>query len=205
MPEAPEVWALHKAIERYGLKCEAYGKHLFVNGCDISFGLKGKVRLVDGNIEKSSNHWMLGYNRPCTHLSELIRTNKLGINWMTAIGVEIIQLIDFWKNSRRKLAVLILDQSQIAGIGVAWGSEICYRAGLSLDIPAKEQDLSCLATVLLEMRVHISEIYRNFIENNEPEAVINNWFDNLYQIRKMKVYKKGKQFDIAGRTWWIAN
>ena len=63
MPEGPEVWALHKAIEKYGLSAQSYGKHLFINNRDLSFGLKGRVKLIDGNIQKTSNHWMLGFNK----------------------------------------------------------------------------------------------------------------------------------------------
>ena len=38
------------------------------------------------------------------------------------------QEVNKWVKSKRKLAALILDQTKITGIGVAWGSEILFKA-----------------------------------------------------------------------------
>jgi hypothetical protein len=32
---------------------------------------------------------------------------------------------------------------------------------------------------------------------------INDWFENLYQIRNMNIYKKGKKITISGRNLWV--
>jgi hypothetical protein len=31
---------------------------------------------------------------------------------------------------------------------------------------------------------------------------VNDWFENLYEIRPMKVYQRGNKVKIAGRNWY---
>jgi len=205
MPEGPEVFALAYAIQKYGLHCESYGKHLFINNSDLSFGLIGKVKIVNGIIEKNTNHWRTGYNRSCTNISELIQNNKLGVNLLTTDLSTVLTIVNNWQKSKKKLALLLLDQSQIAGIGVAWGSEICNLANLRPELPAKEQDLSKLAQTIIFIRDNIRNLYQTFVDNSKSnEIFINEWFDNLYTIRNMTVYKKGKSIEISNRNWWIS-
>ena len=70
MPEGPEVWILSEAINKF-YHCEktrAYGKHLFVfgsnkggYGLNWSFGLTGKVQILDDNsIIKLNTGWIYG-------------------------------------------------------------------------------------------------------------------------------------------------
>ena len=40
-------------------------------------------------------------------------------------------------------------------------------------------------------------------DNNNLKELINDWFENLYKIRKMNIYKKGTKIQISGRSWWI--
>jgi formamidopyrimidine-DNA glycosylase len=95
----------------------------------------------------------------------------------------------------------MLDQTKISGIGVAWGSEILFRAGLRPDVRACDQNLSTLADSILYIRNDIKNIYEK--ELKEPETIINNWFENLYEVREMHVYKKGSKIEVLGRSWWV--
>ena len=45
------------------------------------------------------------------------------------------------------------------------------------------------------------EVYKADI--NMLKELINDWFENLYKIRKMNIYKKGTKIQISGRSWWI--
>lgn len=95
----------------------------------------------------------------------------------------------------------MLDQTKIAGIGVAWGSEILFKAGLRPDMRACDQNLSTLADSILYIRNHIKNIYEK--ELKDPEQLINDWSDNLYQVREMQIYKKGSKIEVLGRSWWV--
>lgn len=109
-----------------------------------------------------------------------------------------------WSNSRKSLGGLLLDQSQIAGIGVAWGSEILHMVELRPDIPAKSQDLTKLSNSIITIRDTVKNIYKDYVIKHEDiDKFINEWFDNLYNIRPIKVYKKGKPIETGGRTWWV--
>jgi hypothetical protein len=46
-------------------------------------------------------------------------------------------------------------------------------------------------------------LYNENIDNDKNKKLICNWFENLYKIRKMNVYKKGSKIKISGRNWWI--
>ena len=106
---------------------------------------------------------------------------------------------------------VILDQSKICGIGVAWGSEILYNAKLNPDLKACEQSLDKLVDSMIEIRTQIQNTYIGFYLYNHYDydnkdnlkELINDWFENLYKIRKMNIYKKGTKIQISGRSWWI--
>ena len=203
MPEGPEVYALAHAIKSWGTECQSYGKHIFINNTDLSFGLKGHVVTINGQIAKKANHWMLGHEKPCNSLDILIQSNKLGLDFMTANKENLIEITSQWANSRKKLGALILDQSLIAGIGVAWGSEICHLAELRPDKTAREQNLSNLVPCMLGIRNYTQQLYVTLMLNGNLETNINAWFENLYAARYMKVYKVGTPIEVAGRTWWV--
>ena len=204
MPEGLEVHALAYAIQKIGIPCQSYGKHLYINGRDLSFGLMGKVKLNNGIIEKTGNHWMTGYNVACPTAEDLVLTNRLGMNYATATIDDLETIIHKWGKSKRKLAVLLLDQSHIAGIGVAWGSEICHKSGLNPNLPANKQCLDNLAATMIEIRDTTWNIYKDYIDKCQSlEDFVNEWFDNLYGIRQMVVYKKGTKLEIASRNWWM--
>lgn len=213
MPEGPEVWILSQAINKfknYDDAC-AHGKHLIIKdtmeGDDIyfdwSFGLTGEVRINDAGILVKHNVGAIYGEQNMSRCKEELLEN-LGISWIHASEEELQKVINKWAKLKRVLGALLLDQSQIAGIGVAWGSEILFRAGLRPDVKACEQDLSKLLKAMIEVRDEICKLYFDeLVKTNDVKEFINSWFSSLYKIRVMKAYKKGTQVKVSGRTWWV--
>jgi hypothetical protein len=209
MPEGPEIWILSEAINKFyhSEKSKAYGKHLFIfknekEGVNWSFGLTGKVCLLDNDeLIKIHAGWICGDQLSfANYVSE---TKKLGINWLTSSEADLRKEIDNWIKSKKKLAGLMLDQAKISGIGVAWGSEILFKAGLRPDMRACDQTLSKLADSMIEIRENIKKVYNEQVDESTCREFINEWFDNLYEIRVMSVYKKGSKIEVLGRSWWV--
>jgi len=209
MPEGPEIWILSEAINKFyhSEKTKAYGKHLFIfknekEGENWSFGLTGKVCLLDNNeLIKLHAGWIYGDQLSFdTYESE---TQKLGTNWLTSSEADLRKEIDSWIKSKKKLAGLLLDQTKISGIGVAWGSEILFKAGLRPDMRACDQTLNKLADSMIEIRENIKKKYSEQINNSTCREFVNNWFENLYEIREMDIYKKGSKVEVLGRSWWV--
>lgn len=222
MPEGPEVWILSNAINEYynedfcetgRIKTLSIGKHLIVNDINEnwSFGLTGKVSITDVNhLTKMETGWIYGEQLFFSNYLESI--SKLGIDWMTCNKSELEKEVDKWIHSKKKLAVLMLDQSKICGIGVAWGSEILFKADLRPDMRACDQVLNKLVDTMTEIRENIKKVYENELKNvikNDNKnkeylrEFINDWFTNLYEIREMNIYKKGSQVKVLGRNWWV--
>lgn len=214
MPEGPEIWILSEAINKlyHAEKTKAYGKHLFVfnkdcsTGENWSFGLTGKVCLLDNNeLIKLHTGWICGDQLSFDDYDS--ETQKLGINWLTSSEADLRKEIDSWINSKKKLAGLMLDQTKISGIGVAWGSEILFKAGLRPDMRACDQVLTegsdKLADSMIEIRENIKKLYSEQVDENNCRGFINNWFENLYEIRDMNIYKKGSKIEVLGRSWWV--
>ena len=204
MPEGPEVWILSRAINAHfnEEKTLSYGKHLFI--LDVkenwSFGLTGKVKINNnGELRKLNTGWICGKEVVYENLVD--EAIKLGIDFMTADETDIKKAVNGWIKSKKKLARLLFDQTKISGIGVAWGSEILYRVGLRPDVRSCDQDLSTLADAIIYIRNHIKNIYEK--ELKEPKSLVNNWYENLYQVREMQVYKKGSKIEVLGRSWWV--
>ncbi len=204
MPEGPEVWILSKAINSHfnEQKSLSRGKHLFIldKKENWSFGLTGKVQLDEKNeLIKVNTGWIYGDQVKYENLEDEV--GKLGIDFMNANEDLVREEVDKWIKSKKKLAGLMLDQTKISGIGVAWGSEILFRAGLRPDMRACDQVLNKLADSILYIRNYIKNIYEK--ELKEPESLINDWFENLYKVREMQVYKKGSKVEVLGRSWWV--
>lgn len=209
MPEGPEVWILSEAINCFYKNDNtfAYGKHLFLRNeqQDWSFGLGGKVRINNetGVLEKRTDGYVTGNVNEYNGLIV-----GLGTNWLTASLDELKKSIEFilQKHGRKKLGVVLLDQKIIAGIGVAWGSEICFRAQVRPDLSVQEQDLSLLAEAMVFKRNEIKNVYLTSLQRCEDvKEFINNWFENLYRIRirNMLVYFSTAKVKVNGRNWWI--
>ena len=213
MPEGPEVWILSKAINQYYKseisKTMSIGKHLIVNDVNEnwSFGLTGKVSITDcEKLIKLNTGWIYGDTTCFSDYSNV--TDKLGLDWFTSSKEELEKEVNTWTKSKKKLAALILDQSKICGIGVAWGSEILFKAKLRPDKTACNQPLNNLVEIMIEVRENIKIVYEKVLEKMENKEFlkqfINGWFENLYKIREMNVYKKGDKIKILGRNWWIS-
>jgi ribosomal protein S13 len=209
MPEGPEIWILSEAINKY-YHCEktrAYGKHLFVfndekDAENWSFGLTGRVCLLDNNeLIKLHTGWICGDQIAFDNYES--ETKKLGINWLTSSEADLHKEIHSWIKSKKKLAGLMLDQTKISGIGVAWGSEILFKAGLRPDMRACDQVLNKLVESMIEIRENIKKLYSKQLDEDNCREFINNWFGNLYEIREMEIYKKGSQVKVLDRNWWV--
>jgi hypothetical protein len=208
MPEGPEIWILSKAVNEFYKKNRSisYGKHLFIldKSENWSFGLTGNVALDDYNeneLIKIETGWINGEQVKYENLNDEL--NKLGIDFMSADENTIRYEVDKWIKSKKKLAALILDQTKISGIGVAWGSEILFRADLRPDVRTCDQVLNKLADSILYIRQQIKNIYEKELKEKGAEELIGKWFDNLYEIRDMNIYKKGSKLTVLGRSWWV--
>ena len=208
MPEGPEVWILSKSINTF-FKAEntlSYGKHLFILNKEEnwSFGLTGKVFITESDeLIKMNTGWIYGDENKYENINEEIV--KLGIDFMMASKESIKEEVDSWIKSKKKLAGLLLDQTKISGIGVAWGSEILYKANLRPDLRTCDQNLMTLADSILYIREKIKNIYEKELKENNANLkdFVNEWFSNLYEIREMEVYKKGSKLEVLGRSWWV--
>lgn len=224
MPEGPEIWILSKSINLFYSTDNtlSYGKHLIVKDIkeNWSFGLNGKVGISPFNeLVKIDGGWINGDNIKYTEYQDSIK--ELGLDWMTASKEELEKEVDKWIKSKKKLAGLILDQSKISGIGVAWGSEILFKADLRPDIRACDQvlteggsGLNKLVNSMIEVRKKLQDTYelelnrtlevcKIYDNNNKLRLLINEWFENLYEIREMDIYKKGSKIQVLGRSWWV--
>jgi len=208
MPEGPEVWILSETINKFyhSEKTKAYGKHLFVfsdkSKENWSFGLTGTVEISDDNeLKKIDSGWI--YGDKVYFDDYTLETQKLGINWLTCSEAELRKEVDSWIKSKKKIAALLLNQQLISGIGVAWGSEILFKADLRPDMRCCDQVLHKLADSMIEIREEVKKRYSEQLDESNCKEFINEWFTNLYEIREMNVYKKGSQVKVLGRNWWV--
>lgn len=211
MPEGPEIWMLSKAINLYyatANKTTSVGKHLFLLDTkeNWSFGLTGKVCIKEngtGTGDLCKRNLGAIYGHQVCYEDLHAETSKLGLDFMTAEKEELQTEISKWTTSKKLLAGLLLDQTRIAGIGVAWGSEILYKAQLRPDKKACEQNLTALVDSMITVRDEIKVVYETCLQ--EPSSMkefINQWFTNLYELRQMNVYKKGTKVQVLGRSWY---
>ena len=207
MPEGPEIWMLSKSINAINKKsCQSVGKHLIFNGTheNWSFGLNGRVHIdSEGNLTKINSGWLPGNVEKIDEISEL----NLGIDFMKMTLSDAKHIVDKWQTKKSALGTLLLKQDEIAGIGVAWGSEILNEASLRPELKANTQDLQHLSKSMIKIRDNVKDKYNEEFEklNSKKETMdfINGWFKNLYDIRHMNVYKKGNQIKVGSRTWWV--
>jgi formamidopyrimidine-DNA glycosylase len=205
MPEGPEIWALAEAASLTGISVIAYGKHLLHEKQDIHFGLNGRVTLKDdGLLELVRKDGISGRSVSCADLAELVTSNDLGIDWMTATPAAIRRAISQAYLSRKQLGPWMLQQKVIAGVGVAWASEIMHRVGLIPTKPCNEQNLLRLAESYISIRDEVKSQYADLVSSaSSPREFVYGWCDNLYRHRVMKVYRKGTEVLASGRTYWI--
>lgn len=213
MPEGPEIYILSIALQKLGFSCVAYGKHIYFIDSkeDWSFGLSGTVHISQGHIKHNFNSYIPGkITENIESLQELKQKNKLGLDWLISTEDELQNVINQWSNKKTKLGPLLLQQSFICGIGIAYGSDILYHAKLKPDISANKQNLNSLCssmmyirnTILNEYQMHLKQFIN---DKNMLEDFCNNWFHNLYKIRKMIIYKneKASTIKVGDRKWYI--
>jgi formamidopyrimidine-DNA glycosylase len=220
MPEGPEVWILRKAISQYynDIIVFCHGKHLYLEHDkyleEYTFGLTGKVEINDETDKLTKKQIGFCYGDYSIISKEEEIFNKLGPSFMEMDHIDCSKLVETWRSSRKLLGALLLDQKIISGIGVAWGSELLHKANLVPDKKACEQNLDNLVLAFLEIQEYCKNIYSKYLSqqilNSSCDDVkrvlktfINGWYKNLYKVREMSVYKKGKQCKTGGRTWWI--
>ena len=209
MPEGPEVFALCLALNRLGLDAECYGKHLFHNRLDYSFGLNGRVHFDPDTqtLSKVASGYIPGDCRPMASLQLIQLEHNKAPDWIEATRSEFEPLMRDLFRSRKTIASALLDQRSVAGIGVAWGSEILHAAGIDPGSRSKDIDPVRFMDALIETRDRIREQYSRFVDSlpeSELPRFVNEWFRNLYEIREMRVYKKGTLVVFSGRNWWIS-
>ena len=209
MPEGPEVFILAEVLKCLNMKAEAYGKHLLYTNpegrnYDITFGLVGKISLLkldNGyDIQKTVNTPLSGDIRFIPDFSS-IKTN-LGINWMTCEKEEVKKVVVEWSTRAKKIGALLLEQGEICGIGVAWGSEILHSAEIMPTDLANTINVDKLVDSIMIKQAYIREAYLNCIDG-DYEYFVSRWFGNIYKTRHMEIYKKGKEVMVSGRKFYI--
>lgn len=205
MPEGPEIYILSICLNLVGIRCSSYGKHLYINDfCeDWSFGLTGGVKLINGSLIKVKKGFVYGSINKIS-FNDFIFNNKLGIDWLHADKNDLDNVIfNVFAKSNKKIGTLLLDQTYICGLGVAWSSEILNYCGINPNSKGIECNLSKLSSAMIYYRIKIINKYMEYLMNTSKIAFINNWYKNLYHIREMNVYKKGSSIKINGRLFWI--
>ena len=207
MPEGPEVWILAEALRTKFPLAFARGKHLCADGATFSFGLFGGLALrPDGKLEHIARGDVSGKALPEAALMGL----NLGPDWMTAPVPTLAALVDTLRPRKKLLGSLLTDQTVIGGLGVAWASEVCAAAGLRPDVRASEQSLDGLVPALAAVRDSIQATYITYWASVQADstgdalvAFCTGWFQNLYAVRTMRVYKVGTPVTTNGRVFWV--
>jgi formamidopyrimidine-DNA glycosylase len=192
MPEGIEVYVLSKVLKNIGVSCLSCGKHLLVKDphtgklLDISFGLLGRIHITkDLNITKIYTD-----GKPCGSVVELSDfqevVSKLGIDWMTSTRDELIQCVNSWGFRKKQIGSLLVDQSEIAGIGKFWVGVILEVAHLNKTIKSNLLNFLNVVGVLVDAMIKVREVvlenYMNSIQKDEIKFV-NEWYKNLYTLR----------------------
>lgn len=219
MPEGPEVWALSYALNKLKLNTQSYGKHLLYRGTDYSFGLTGSIHIeytndndIDNDVNNNDKYKLTKVNKGLVYGKET-QYNKYvefaKIDWMTASDEQIYNIYMEWKKKPKKKAVsLLIDQSEMCGLGVAWISEIMNTAQLSIETKMENVN-DVLVKSICETRDKVKKLYKDIIDNitKEEELIefVNKWYyHNLYKMRTMHVYgnKMANKVKSGGRIFY---
>ena len=209
MCEGPEVFALAQALQRQGVVALSHGTHIFFEHLAEDWGFTPRachITLDDEGCLSTSN--LQGIIRsPVDGVPELVAQNMLGVDWMHATTEDFSTTVLKWSKSRKPLGALLASQYDIAGIGSAWGSEVCHCAYVLPNEPANEQDLGLLPDALAKIRDTAAEAYQTSIGSSEeaPEVFIQEWPFNLKAERAevMQVYGRGNPVGVYAYTWWV--
>jgi formamidopyrimidine-DNA glycosylase len=231
MPEGPEVWFLAQAVRAVvgsgpGVPTvTAHGKHLVIGRMHHHFGLSGRLRCVPsspGALAAGPGHDFVhvhdgggggeGPAKVTGHVAvlgpdpapEVAALAAVGVDWMTA-DAKALEAAVFANRTRRvKLGAWMLDQHCIAGVGVAWASEIAAEAGLDVTKPLNAQNLRHLGQAYITVRDRVTAVYAALVPPDPAAGVeaVNAWFGNLYAVRPVAVYGKGVPVKVASRMFW---
>lgn len=208
MPEGPEVWFLSRLLQTVpgNTAVSCHGKCLFVGKVTMHFGLESgvecKVCPDTGVVVTTFNkRGITGHATEGEHM-------RLGIDWMTSTPAKLHEIV--MKNALRavKLGSWMLDQTAIAGVGVAWASEIAHEAGLDVNKPMRVQNVSKLAEAYVKVREGVKTVYEQELRKaiGKEIEIANAWFRNLYDARLLhgllKVYKCGTPVSVGSRVFW---
>lgn len=206
MPEGPEVWALAYCLKKLGLECESYGKHLFCNGIDYSFGLSGGMRISNNlKLTKVNRGFVYGSANEC---ESLLKTAKC--DWMNSTKKEITEIVEKWKmeKPKHKIISLLKDQTEICGLGVAWISEIMHESKLPI-VATTKQINELLIDSICNIRDSVKSLYQSKVDSlsckMDQIRFVNCWcYYNLYRIRPMNVYQHVNAIPIktCGRIFY---
>jgi formamidopyrimidine-DNA glycosylase len=215
MPEGPEVFLLSFHLKKLGFNCFSYGKHLYLYQeeggdklRDISFGLYGRVYYSNKKLDKITSGPICGDDKIIDSSASL----GFGPDFMNMSKEDIENFVhDKIKNSRRQLATFLLDQDEIAGLGVAWISEIAHLAGITdTDLSSKcncldELKRFKLIDAMFQIQTIVKHIILDQVKDLDSESFVNEWFENLYRIRTpfINVYRKGRPVLIGSRQFWV--
>lgn len=185
MPEGLEVYVLSRVLLNLGIVCSNHGKHLLIkdphtgNLFDMSFGLYGKIKVT--NDLKITKVCIKG--KPCgdaiyiTTFQEA--RDRLGIDWVGATREQLLRVVKSWGHRKKKISMLLVDQSQIAGIGKHWVDEILRVAMIDATIKAHTLDFLNLTGVLVDALIKVRDttihVYMNSVPKDELKFV-NEWF-----------------------------
>lgn len=217
MPEGPEVFLLTFHLQKLGLNCFSYGKHLFIDEGnnekirDISFGLYGKVYFANNKLDKIKAGPVSGDDKI---IDKSARNTNFGFgpDFMTMSKDDFEKFVNTkLAISKRQLATFLLDQDEIAGLGVAWISEIAHIADLTdSDLSHKCNNLDelkryRLIDAMFQVQTIVKDIILNQTTNLDSISFVNEWFENVYRIRApfIRVYRKGRPVLIGSRQFWV--
>ena len=220
MPEGLEVFILSKALKELGFDCESHGKHLLIKDFysgkmyDVSFGLAGKIFIDNDNMNIKK---VVKEDVPCGDM-KIINSfeeakENLGVDWVKASKEDIEYVINSkWKDRKKQIGALLLEQNELCGIGVAWASEILYYANIHPSEKANTLEFLGVDKNLIESIILVRDFmlkkYLQSIKINSKKFV-NEWFENLYSVREkyLKVYRKdsAKEIKISGRSFYASN
>ena len=134
--------------------------------------------------------------------------STLGVDWMSANKEQLETVVRSWLSKKRQIAALLLDQKEICGIGVVWGSEILKHAQIHPTLKTNLLQfldlIDNLVNAMITIRDKFKQIYLESMPQNNKKFV-NEWFSNLYKAREkeIRVYKKGEIVRVSGREFWI--
>ena len=157
------------------------------------------LKTIDGyDIEKISTSSLSGDIRQIPNFKSIV--DNLGIDWLTSDKINLLTVVQSWSSRAKKIASLLIDQHEISGIGVAWGCEILNDASIHPSALANGINIEKLVDSMISIRESAMKVYDNY--DQDPEKFVEDWYKNLYFIRRMNVYNKGTVVMISGRKFY---